>query len=176
LGPAERLSLLVSAAARGDDGEHARLMAAAPRVAWRVPHTFARTFALLVVSALHRMESLELAALLFKTSALADARGRAGARFRNAARLFGYLVKVQAEGWALFCGRAGIDPEVPGCGMPGGVVLDLASEEAGVAGFSASSALAHARRVRGEPHTLKTASSIADALQAIYEEWAVRRE
>src|SRR5262249_13778894 len=65
LSPAERLSLLVAAAARGDDGEHARLMAAAPRVAWRVPHTFARTFALLVVSALHRMESLELAALLF---------------------------------------------------------------------------------------------------------------
>ena len=36
----ERFSLMLGAAFRGDEVEHARLLDTAPRVAFRVPHTF----------------------------------------------------------------------------------------------------------------------------------------
>src|SRR5882724_10042301 len=83
---AERLSLLMAAGARGDDVEHARLADTAPRETWRVPHTFGRALALLAVFSQHRMVRLELAALFFKTAALADATtGKLAQRCRDAA-------------------------------------------------------------------------------------------
>jgi len=42
LKPDERLALMLAASARGDDVEHERLTAAAPRVAFTTLHTFPR--------------------------------------------------------------------------------------------------------------------------------------
>src|SRR3954451_16887934 len=108
LTPGERLALMLSAAARGDDAEHHRLTAAAPRVTLRVPDAFGRAMALREVLDGHRMELLALAAHYFATPAAAGARyavpGRSGtaARCLDVGLMFGYLFRVHADGWWAF--------------------------------------------------------------------------
>ncbi|HVK12936.1 MAG TPA: hypothetical protein VM597_29555, partial [Gemmataceae bacterium] len=106
LSAAERLSLMLSAAARGDEAEHARLLATAPRLALSVSHTHGRAQAYLLVCAHSRMDRLNLAALYFKSSALAaEWGGEAGEEMDGLARVFAHLVTAHARGWALFCER-----------------------------------------------------------------------
>lgn len=178
LSPAERLSLMLAAAARGNDAEHARLIAAAPRVACEVPHTFGRALAFLVTAARSRMERLDLAALYFKASAVAgEADGAVSARCRGAARVFGYLLKIHADGWALFCRRERLDPAVCEAGLPGDLVLEQSLREAEADGFMADEARAHLRRDGHDPpDRLRTAESVADGLQAVYRAWFERWE
>jgi hypothetical protein len=176
LSPAERLSLMLAAAARGDEQEHARLVAAAPRLAYSAPHMFGRAQAFLVVGFHSRMERINLAALYFKASTLAESsRGKVAARFRDTARVFGYLVRVHAEGWVLFCERERLDPTVCEKDLPGEFALELAEREATVDGFTPEEALAYSRRE--EPASgLKTAESVADELGALYRSWFERWE
>jgi hypothetical protein len=177
LSSAERLSLLLAAAARGDDLEHTRLADAEPWVDWRVPHTFGRSLAFLLVCAYHRMEQLELAALFFKASAVADAiRGELSTKCRNAAKLYGYLVKINEEGWLKFCEREQLNAGVCIAVLPGECALALAAEEAELVGLAASELLDYARLHKETPFTPKTAESVADALQAIYKMFVERWE
>ncbi|VTR96991.1 unnamed protein product [Gemmata massiliana] len=47
----------------------------------------------------------------FKTAGLADAvTGTLGTQFRDAARMYGYLVNSYANGWARFCEVEQVDP------------------------------------------------------------------
>jgi hypothetical protein len=113
LDPAERLALVLAAGARGDDVEHARLMGSAPRVMWQVPDTFGRSLALLVVSAHMRMKVLELAALFFRTRALArEMDGTSAERLECVAGVYGYLFRTHAEGWVRFCAAERLDATV----------------------------------------------------------------
>src|SRR4051812_31306474 len=102
---AERLALMLSAASRGDDAEHQRLTAAAPRVTFRVPDTFGRALALREVLDDHRMELLSLAAHYFQAMATAGAldglREPTGpaARCLDAGLFLGYLFRVRLDGW-----------------------------------------------------------------------------
>lgn len=167
LSAAERLALMMAAGGRGDEVEHARLADAAPRLTWRVPHTFGRALAFLAVFSQHRMEQLHLAALFFKTSALADtATGKLARQLRDAVRLYGYLVTVNAEGWARFCTREQLDPSLCESLAPGADTLEWAGREAEIVGFTADEARAHFDRERADK--LKTADSVADELHAAF--------
>jgi hypothetical protein len=170
LSAAERLALMMAAGARGDDVEHARLADAAPRVDWRVPHTFGRALAFLGVFSQHRMERLDLVALFFKTSALADtATGKLAERLRGAVGLYGYLVRVHADGWARFCAREHLDPTVCESLAPGSETLEHAAREADVVGFTVDEARAYLRRdCTDASDSLKTADSVAESLHAAF--------
>jgi hypothetical protein len=167
---AERLSLMMAAGVRGDDVEHARLADAAPRVTRRVPHTFGRALAFLAVFSHHRMERLNLAALFFKASALADTTtGKFTARLRDAVRMYGYLVKANAEGWARFCAAEQLDPALCEDMAPGEDVLEHAAREAEVVGFTEDEARACARKDGSfAPDNLKTAALIAEGLREAF--------
>lgn len=142
LSAAERLSLMMAAGSRGDDVEHARVSAACAWETWRVPDTFGRALAFLGVFAQHRMEQLELAALFFKTAALADSStGELAARLKNAARLYGYLVRIHSEAWARFCATERLDPSVCEAVAPGNQTLEVAGDEAAARGFTEAEAL-----------------------------------
>jgi hypothetical protein len=170
LTPAERLALMMAAGVRGDDVEHARLADAAPRVLWRVPHTFGRALAFLAVFSHHRMECLDLAALFFKTTALADAAtGKLATRLRDVIGLYGYLVKVNADGWTRFCAAEQLDPALCEDVSPGGATLEHAAREAAAIGFTEDEARAYVRR--GEqvaPDNLTTAVSVAGELHEAF--------
>lgn len=170
LSPAERLSLLMAAGARGDDVEHARVVGAAAWETWRVPDTFGRALAFLAVFSPHRMERLELAALFFKMSALADAAaGDRAARYGDAARLYGYLVRVHGDAWARFCEAESLDPGVCEAVAPGNRTLEVAAGEADERGFTDAEAWEYVRRGAPDaPNALKTAESVAAELRAAF--------
>ena len=99
LTPAERLSLIMAASARGDEQEWDRLGATAPRLGWQLPHHFGLAMAFLEVCATHRMELLNLATLYFHSFGQAGAAGpERGAGLLDSAMLFGYLLKVHLAG------------------------------------------------------------------------------
>jgi hypothetical protein len=177
LSPAERLSLMLAAAARGDDMEHARLTDSAPRVRYQLPDTFGRALAFLMVAALHRMQMLNLAALYFKASALAEsAQENLSDRCRGVARVFGYLVACHAQGWVLFCERESLDPSVCEKVLEGGEVLEQAAMEAESHGFTADEVYDYARRTGDAIDNLKTVESVADELGEIYQMWVSKWE
>jgi hypothetical protein len=166
LRPDERLALMLAAAARGDDVEHERLLAAAPRVGFEVSHTFPRAMAFREVLDRFRAERLELAARYFQARrAAAEATGRTAARLATVARVYGYLLQAYRDGWAAFCGRAilpdgGLEPA-----LVGGDVLAEAEGEADKDGVTADEVVA-AGRAAGvpPPRTVRTAESVAGEL------------
>jgi len=169
LNPAERLSLMLAAAARRDNVEHARLTDSAPKVWYRVSDTFGRTLSFLMVAAMHRMQQLNLAALYFKTSALADsAREDMTDQYRGMARVFGYLLNCHAQGWVFFCERERLDPAACEKVLEGGEALELATKEAEADAFTASEVCDYADRIGHPIDSLKTAESVADELGEFY--------
>lgn len=95
LKPDERLALMLAAAARGDDADHARLVAAAPRIVLTVADTFPRALAFREVLDRHRAERLELAARFFQVKRLAEEGNEGhGGRMAAVARVYGYLLLV----------------------------------------------------------------------------------
>ncbi len=165
----ERLSLMLAAAARGDEAEHARLIGSAPRVTHSMPHTFPRALAFLTICGHYRMVVLDLAAMLFKTTALAEeTRGKQATRCRDIARIFAYLVKVTAQGWVQFCSKERLDPKIGTTLLPGEFVEVQALEEAEVLAFTAEEVREFGRR-KGTPfESLKTAESVVAELGSIY--------
>jgi hypothetical protein len=102
--PDERLALMLAASARGDDAEHTRLVATAPRLPVVVPDTFPRAMAFREVLDRHRAERLELAARYFQTKRLAEDYDEGpGGRMTSVARAYGYLLLAARDGWAEFC-------------------------------------------------------------------------
>lgn len=155
----ERLALLLAAGARSDDVEHSRLMDSAPRVTVSVPHTFGRALALLSVSVHERAKHLELAALFFRTRALAtEMEGASAKRVASVAGVYGYLFRAHLDGWARFCDAEQLDATVCERAAPGADVLALATTEADAFGFTEAQARAFLGR-EGErgPDALLTA-------------------
>lgn len=162
LDPAERLSLLLAAGGRNDDVEQVRLMGSAPRVTWQVPHTFGRALALLLVSSHQRMKLLELAGLFFRARAVADQmEGENAERMANVAGVYGYLFRAQSEGWARFCEAERLDPTVCEQAAPGADVLNIATDEAAVFGFTEAQTRDHLKREgKADPDALLTAADV----------------
>src|SRR5436309_1395279 len=129
LTPAERLSLIMAASARGDEQECHRLATSAPCVAYRAPHHFALTTAFRGLCAMHRLEVLDLAALyLYGYGAAKVTEGEQGQRLLDVSRWFGYMLKVNLAGWEQFCAGVGLDPDLWTACLPGEGVLVLAAE------------------------------------------------
>jgi len=177
LDPAERLSLLLAACARGDDVEHARLADSAPKVTWNVPHTFGRALALLLLASHQRMKLLELAGLFFRARAVADQmEGENAERMANVAGVYGYLFRAQSEGWARFCDAEQLDPTVCEQAAPGADVLNIATDEAAVFGFTEAQTRDHLKREgKDDPNALLTAASVEaqvrDGFRSLLAKW-----
>ena len=166
LAPDERLALMLAAAARGDDLEHERLTAAAPRVSFTTLDTFPRAIAFRELLDRHRSERLELAARYFQARRLdAETTGRTSARLTTLARVYGYLLRVYRDGWAGSCDRAmppdgGLEPA-----LIGGDVLRAAEEEADGDAVTADEVVAAGRAAGvAPPRTVRTADPVADEL------------
>ncbi|MBN9518856.1 hypothetical protein J0H58_10110 [bacterium] len=174
LRPDERLALMLAAAARGDDLDHARLVAAAPRVTFTTLDTFPRALAFREVLDRFRAERLDLAARYFHARTLAaGAAGQVRARFDGVARVYAYLLLAYRDGWARFCEGAALPPAG---GMDehlvGGEVLAAAEGEAeddGATGAAVGGVFRRAGEV--PPGPLRTAASVAAELA---ETFAVR--
>src|SRR5205085_993927 len=105
--------LIVAAGARGDEAEIGRLIRAAPKGTYAVPDSFAPVTALLTVTWLYHAEQLHNAALFFfllgATEAQAACGEKVSRRDDDAVRFGAYVFKTGADGWPLFCERAGVD-------------------------------------------------------------------
>jgi hypothetical protein len=170
LKPDERLALMLAATARGDDLDHARLVAAAPRVTFTTLDTFPRALAFREVLDRFRAERLDLAARYFHARSLAAGEsGRVRERFDGVARVYGYLLLAYRDGWVRFCEPAmlpagGLDEH-----LVGGDVLAAAEAAAEVDGALGADVEAFFRRA-GEtpPGVLRTAASVAAELAATF--------
>jgi hypothetical protein len=165
---AERLALLLAAQARGDDIEADRLLSTAPRVAYRVPHTFGRLLALHEVMSYHRMQHLDLAATFLWTFAMADADDAAAERFLDVAGRFGYLLNAHAGGWARFRDWLGIDTSALESSLPGSDTIAQAAELSATFAATEAEVLDWARE-RNPSVQIRTAETTAAELRAMYE-------
>jgi hypothetical protein len=173
----ERFSLLLAASARGDEVEANRLANAAPPATFKVSDMFGRSLAFVVVSMIHRMELLNLAAHFFKATAIADsATGKAAAQCDRAARMFGYLINIHAAGWLEFCERENLAPTIGTDGLPGEELLEKALEEARLMGFNENEAQKYANRRDVSISQLKTTVNVADDLQETFRLWVEKWE
>jgi hypothetical protein len=173
----ERFSLLLAANERGDRVEEARLAQSAGRASFRVSDLFGRSLAYVIVSMIHHAELLNLTALFFKTTALADsATGKVEKKLTDAARMFGYLMNIHADAWLEFCKRENLAPSIGTEGLPGEELLQKALEESRLMGFSETEALEYARRADVSIDQLKTMTNIADELQETYKVWVGKWE
>jgi hypothetical protein len=166
---AERLALLVAASARGDEAEADRLLSTAPRVTYRVPHTFGRLFALHEVMTHHRMAHLDLAAYFLWTEAMSDTDDPTADRFLDVARMFGYLLNAHVGGWARFRDWLGIDTSALESSLPGAETIRRAAELSATVAATEAEALDWACG-RNPPAQLRTAELNAAELRAMYEE------
>jgi hypothetical protein len=165
LTPAERLSLFMAASARGDEGEGDRLGRSAPRLGWQVPHHFGLGMAFREVSELHRMELLRLAALYLHSFGQAGASsGEVARSLLDSARVFGYLLRVNLEGWRRFCAGRDLDPDLCMDCYPGREVLEMAADLAGRAAFTPEGVLACIQRKDPAASAIPTAEGVAAAL------------
>jgi hypothetical protein len=168
----ERFSLLLAATARGDEVEANRLAKSGPPATFSVSNAFCRSMAFLIVSALHQMQRLSLAALYFKTSALSDTTtGELSARCRDCARLYAYLVNIHADAWLEFCRVEDLTPMMGTAGYPGEEVIERAAEEARLEAFTEQEAQDYIKRPDSGIDKLKTMTSVADELQETYKTW-----
>jgi hypothetical protein len=165
--PAERLSLLMAAWARGDQQECNHLEASAPSVAYRAPHYFALTTAFRELCVWHRMEVLALAALYLYGMTNAKATDvEEGEQLLDISLWFGYRLKVDLDGWRQFCEGQKLDPGPYMACLPGETVLDLAARVATErAAFTAEDALACMRRHGIKAAAAPTAEAVAAGLR-----------
>jgi hypothetical protein len=166
----ERFPAMLSAAARRDDVELGRLMSTAPRVVLQVPETFGRAVGLLLTHYQHRVGQLAIAAtfnrlvgLVEAMDAIGERGGRGYAKIAGAVRLYSYLVRVNAEGWELFCERQGFPRGFFDERLQGDHVLRQAAETAGSPGlgFDEAAARDYLRQAGDSPDELSTAETVA---------------
>ncbi len=122
----ERLPLLISAAARGDDTECSRLGASAPRVDYRLPDYYGLLDSFLTVALSHLIERLDIGArfwLIVGASALQAAtetpKTRAqGERLEVEVATTAHRYCTEVDGWKLFCSELDMDPDAFLATMP----------------------------------------------------------
>jgi hypothetical protein len=132
LTPRERVPLIMAAGARGDQVEHKRLSASAPKEAYEVPNYYGLAKALKEAGYFHLLTLLDLASSfwqwwgLWMSNPLRDP-GETGAKksrrgqnksLQRLERRAGGIVRYYAsrfvahvEGWKQFCSELQIDPE-----------------------------------------------------------------
>lgn len=141
----ERYPLVLAAVTRDDDAETTRLMAAAPRLDCRVPDIHNRMRAFLDVAYRHAIRRLETAVAYHRFGLVARCRPEEAdaAGWTAAARHAGYLLQVQAAGWALFCAARHLDADAAAALTAGGGWLELATEWSALIAFTEAEARAY---------------------------------
>jgi hypothetical protein len=167
LTPAERLPLILAASARGDEQEASRLATSAPRVGYQFQDYFGLAQAFREVSDMHFMELLALAANYFQCQCLSSLEGKQGERMLDAALIFGYLFKVNREGWRLFCAGRRLEPELLWSCQPGYDTVERAAQMAERAAFTAEGVVRHLERGSGKPARAVTAEEVAGTLEEV---------
>jgi hypothetical protein len=162
LTPAERLSLILAAAKRGDDQEGNRLATSAPSVAYRGPHHFALATAFRELCGWHHTKVLDLAALyLFGCAEAQLLKGEKAQQLLDFSLWFGYKLKVNLAGWRQFCEGQNLDPDPYLAQLPGKEVLGMAAELAEEHAFTAEAALAFMLRQNMKADAALTAEDVA---------------
>ena len=132
LTPHERVPLIMAAGARGDQAEHKRLSASAPKEAYEVPNYYGLAKALKEAGYFHLLTLLDLAANFWpwwglwlsyglrdpSETATKKRRGGQKRSLQTLERRAGGIVRYYAsrfvaheEGWKQFCSELQIDPE-----------------------------------------------------------------
>lgn len=152
---------------RGDALKSDRLARSAPCRSWSMADYFGRAMAFQEVAHLHFMELLDLAALYLSCLNTGDSMDeKIGERMFDAARLFGYLLRVKREGWRAFCRDQQIDPDVSWSFLPGFATLQKAERMAAEVAFEPEGATAYwARKYGTSPPKLPTIASEAASLR-----------
>jgi hypothetical protein len=175
LRPAERLALLVSAQARGDDREWDRLARAAPLLRYEIPHHYPYAVSWLLTGFVHYAKVMDAAGLYAKGDAVADHPGVNEATVEAVVRTLAYLLVIELDGWDRFVAEQGLTPRVLWQGLPGAERL---AETEAAARRTAYTADEMARRLRDrDPRAvLRTADSVADELRGLFDELLGRWE
>jgi hypothetical protein len=151
----ERLALLTAAMARGDRVEAGRLSDAAPQRRYLMAHHSYKFLVYTTLALTHRIELLDLAALLIRMVGMADVMDAAGShdhaeRVNAAAEFVGFMYTVEREAWRLFCEKVGTHPDAYGGCLAGADTLAHADRLVGGWAFTAAQAAAYVREERGE--------------------------
>jgi len=182
LTPRERLPLIVAAAARGDEADRARLLAAAPTHLFRLPDYYGLAEGLRSLALLHVARMLDLAARYSHASGLfaqeEDCRGKAGkaerARRLGATRMLAHLLLVNAEGWRRFCSELRLDGDLLLKNLPGYETLIRAEEVGRLMAFTPEEATAWARQANGESAVVPTSDAVVASLREFLKRQAER--
>jgi hypothetical protein len=147
LSPRERLTLILAAAARGDEEERSGLVKSAPRLAYEVQDHFGLARAFFGASAGHLLRLLDLAVrYIALPGAAVSGKGKEGDQMQDAAFLLGHLIQVHLAGWRQFCDEHQFDPQVFWSRLPGCDTIKLVEETAEGASFTAEGARQYAQR------------------------------
>jgi hypothetical protein len=167
LSPRERLPLILAAAARGDEADHARLVQSAPTAVYRVPDYYPLAEGLLRISLWQKARALDLAATFYRALAAlddADQGGEGGEtanRIRATVSVLAYFVVTEAEGWRRFCAGLSIDSELLRRGLPGHETAEAAEEAARPIALTVEGVTAWLRRTGGDGPPAVTVEAVA---------------
>jgi hypothetical protein len=108
----ERFSLLMAAAARGDEQERNRLLQCAPQHCYSLPDHWGIMEAFCWLSDFHFTSLLDLAACYFEAFGYAgQKRSKDNEAAWDHVLLLGYLFQTYWTGWHKFCAELDVDPE-----------------------------------------------------------------
>jgi hypothetical protein len=183
LTPRERLPLIFAASARGDEAERDRLVRAAPKKAYQVPHHFGLADGVQMQVMFHLLRMLDVVGMFWLgTWLVADAEDFPGpegkarlGRMRGFVRALAYSFTIHADGWKRFCESWQLDGEELLNSLPGYGTVQAAEEYVRSMAFTAEEATDWIRRSGGNPTAnAATAEDVAAGMQAFVErraEW-----
>jgi len=176
LTPWERVPLIMAAVGRGDEVEHERLVASAPKSAYRIHDHFGLSQAIREVSDWHFMEMLDLAAQYFRAMGMANAQEDPDAgvfhRMLDAALLFGFIFQTKLSGWRLFCKDLNLEPDLAWSCLPGLDTIKQAEGNTEIAAFTPEGAKAYLEQLGEKEPQIPTPRFVATQLRKFLEKRA----
>jgi hypothetical protein len=183
LTPWERLPLIMSASARGDNVERERLVQAAPKNSYQLPDYWGLGHGLADLAKVYLMDQLDKAALYWQISALVaeESRSRRKARtepgvedFRDAIRVLAHRCVVQADAWESLGAELHFDPDRLTRHLPGYQTVCWMVETARRVAFTreqASAYLGQAKRLLGQGDSrIETVEEVVQSMREILRE------
>jgi hypothetical protein len=123
LTPRERFSLIMAAAARGDESERKRLMRSSPTALFRVPAYRGYSEAFCDTASLYLIQQLESGVRCWKCMALFEGEEETSERIANCLGLFGHQFVTRREAWNRLCAEYGIEGDLVLSVYPGFALL-----------------------------------------------------
>jgi hypothetical protein len=172
LTPKERLPLILAASARGDEVERERLARSAPKEGFRLPDYYGLAEGMQLVSLLHLLELLDVAALHWQAGGMLaewEALSEEGEenppkRLRATVGVFAYVFTTKLDGWRRFCSEFNVDPELLMNALPGYDTVKRTEAAARRAACTAEKATAWLRERGNGTATALTVETVAASL------------